>query len=133
MKKRGDITLWFLVELIAAILVVYMAIDIASAYARGTIFEKLNVAKDLSMQINTLAALPGDAYIINKDLHGYSLKFFVNKIEVFEDSFELSKGIHYLVNIEDSDFDLILDKPEQVVISKIENKITISEEMPDLS
>lgn len=133
MKKRGEATLWFLVELAGAILIVWIAIDLATSLSQGTIFEKLNIARDISMQINTLSALPGDGYIINKDLHGYSLQFFNNKVEVFEDVSDQLKGIHSFVAIGDSNFDLILDKPNQVVVSKIGGDIIISESIPNLS
>jgi len=133
MKKRGDINLWFLVDLTAFIFVVYLATTIAVENVQGTIHEKLNIAKDLSMQINTLSSVPGDAYIINRDLHGYSLFFSNNKVEVFNDDLDLAKGIYYFVKIGDSNIDLRLDKPKQVVISKINNEIIVSGEIPDLN
>jgi len=135
MEKRGQATLWFLIELIAAVFIVYMAIDLATALAQGIIFEKLNIARDISMQINTLSGLPGDGYIINKNLHGYSLQFFKNKVEVFEVDTELFKGTHSFVTIGP---DLIsekpiFEKPDQIVISKKDNGITISDTIPTLS
>ena len=133
MKKRGDITLWFLFEFVGAFLIVYLMADVSLAYAKGTIHEKLNIAKDIAMQINTLAGIPGDAYIVNRNLHGYSLYFSNNRIEVFEHNLETTKGIYYFVKIGDAKLDLKLDKPKQVVIAKIGNEIKISEEMPKLN
>jgi hypothetical protein len=132
MKKRGDITLWFLFELLGAFLIGYMAVNISLAYAKGTIHEKLNIAKDIAIQINALASIPGDAYIINRNLHGYSLYFSDNKIEVFENNFDQIKGTYYFVKIGDTKLDLRLDKPKQVVIAKIGSEIKISEEIPKL-
>ncbi|MDP6547351.1 MAG: hypothetical protein QF917_00110 [Candidatus Woesearchaeota archaeon] len=133
MKKRGEATLWFLVELIGAFLVAYLAGSISLAYAQGIIFEKLNIAKDLAMQINTLSSVPGEAYIINKDLHGYSLYFSDNKIEVFEDASELIKGTYHYAGAMGSNLELRLIKPEQVVISKINDEIKISEDTPSIT
>jgi|TARA_Y100000310_G_C20525692_1_gene735901 hypothetical protein len=136
MKKRGQATLWFLIELIAAILVVYLAVDLAVSLSTGTIFEKLNIARDISMQINALSALPGDGYIVNNNLHGYSLQFFKNKVEVFENSDEQIKGIHYFVpitpitDLEEGDTPII--KPSRIVVAKIGDKIEISETIPIL-
>lgn len=133
MKKRGNVALWFLVEFIAAFLVVYMAASVSEANAGQTIYEKLNLAKDLSMQINTLASISGDAYIINKNLHGYSVSFSNSKIEVFENNFDQAKGIYYFVNTGKSKLDLKLNKPKQVIMSKIGDEIKVSEEMPKLN
>ncbi len=129
MKKRGDISLWFLLEFIVAFSVVYMAVNVSVAYAQGTIYEKLNLAKDLAMQLNTIAGISGNAYIVNKNLHDYSFYFIDNRIEV-SDSNDLVKGIYYFVKTEESDINIRLIKPKQIVISKIDGEITISEEIP---
>lgn len=133
MKKNGQATLWFMIELIGAILIVSIAIEIATTLSQGTFFEKLNIARDISMQINTLSGLPGDGYIVNKNLHGYSLHFLNNKVEVYEDVNEISKGTHSFVTIGSSNFDsvgLVFEKPNQVVVSKIGNEIKISRDIP---
>ena len=76
-------------------------------------------------------------YIINKNLHGYSLQITDNKIEVFEDESDLTKGVYYFVNIAGSDLNFRLDNseetPKQIVISKINDEIRISESVPQLS
>ncbi len=133
MKKKGEVTLWFWVELVAVVLIVYIAIDLAVSYSKGRIFEELNIARDISMQINTLSALPGNAYIVNSNLHGYSLRFINNKVEVFEDVSDQLRGSHSFVTIKNQNFDLILDKPAQVVVSKINDEIIISKNIPNLS
>lgn len=130
MEKRGIASLWFLIELIIAFLVGYMAFDLSVNYTQKAIYEKLNIAKDLAMQINTLSGVPGDAYIINDNLHGYSVSFSDNKVEVFKDSFDQSKGVYYFVRIGDSKLDMRLGRPKQIVISKIGNEIKISETLP---
>ncbi|MBS3102034.1 hypothetical protein J4458_01140 [Candidatus Woesearchaeota archaeon] len=132
MKKRGDVSLRFLLELVASFLVAYMAVSVSVSYTQGTIFEKLHIAKDLAMQINALSSLPGDGYIINTKLYGYSLHFSDNKVEVFEDSADLSKGVYYFVKIGSNRLDSRFSKPKQVVISKINNEIIITEEIPVL-
>lgn len=133
MEKKGVISLWFLIEVVGAFLVGYMAVEVSVGLSKGTIHEKLNIAKDLAMQINTLASVPGDMYIINKDLHGYSLHFLDDKIEVFESDFDQVKGVYYFIRTSNSNFDLNLNKPNQVVISKINGEIKVSEELPLLS
>ncbi len=131
MKKKGEeFSLWFLLELIGAIFVGYLAVDVALSYTQGTIYEKLNIAKDLAMQINTLQALPGNAYIINTNLHGYSVYFVDNRVEVYEEGYDQSKGVYYFVNHADSEINIRLIKPKQIVIAKINNQIKISADIP---
>jgi len=132
MQKRGEISLWFLIELVGAFLIGYMAVDVSVAYAQQTIYEKLNIAKDLAMQINTLSSVSGNAYIVNRNLHGYSLYFSGNRVEVFKDNFDQSKGVYHFVKIGGTNLDLRLNNPNQVVISKIDGDIKISEEIPNL-
>ena len=133
MKKRGEAALWFWVELVGAIVIVAIAMTLAIFYSKGIIFEELNIARDISIQINTLSSLPGDGYIVNSNLHGYSLRFINNKVEVFEDVSDQLRGSHSFVTIKNQNFDLILDKPAQVVISKNKDEIIISKNMPNLS
>lgn len=133
MKKKGQATLWFLIELIGAVLIVGIAIEIAVTLSQGTFFEKLNIARDISMQINTLSSLPGDGYIVNKNLHGYSLRFINNKVQVYEDVNEISKGVHSFVTIKAENFDLTFVKPDLIVIAKIGDEIEISRDIPSIS
>ena len=132
MKKRGAATLWFFIEIVAAIFVVYLAIDVARSLSEGVIFEKRNIARDLAMQINTLSDLPGDGYIANNDLHGYSVRIINNKVEVYQDISEDLKGVHPFVPIINSNLDIVFDEPERIVIAKIGNEIIISQNIPNL-
>jgi len=135
MKKRADfdlVSVWFLIELVGAFLVGYMAVDLSVAYAQGTAYEKLNLAKDIAMQINTLSSVQGNAYLVTKNNYGYSVSVTDNKIEVFEDDSDQLKASYYFVKKADSKFKVILYKPNPIVVSKIGNSIKISAEIPDL-
>ena len=132
MNKRGDISLWFLIEFIGAFLIAFLAIDFSVNLAHESIYEKLNIAKELAVQINSLSGIAGNAYIINTNLHGYSIYFSDNKIEVYDDNFDQIRGIYYFVKIGNDKLDLRFKKPSQLVISKINNEIKISEEIQKL-
>ena len=129
-KKGGDTTLYSIIELVAAALVAYMAVNVATAYSQGTIYEKLNIAEDLAMQINELISMPADAYIVNKNIHGYSVYFAGNRIEVYQEVLDPIKGEYYYPKTENWNLDVRLSKPSQIVISKINGEIRISEEIP---
>ena len=132
MKKKGDITLWFLIETAAAFLIGYLSASVAFGYVNLTIYEKLNLAKDISMQINALSGIQGNAYIINSNLHGYSIYFSDNKVEVAESGLDQIKGTYYFTKIGDLKLDSRFEKPKQLVIAKIGNEIKISETNPNL-
>jgi len=136
MKKRGLAGLWFLIELVAGIfaggLLAFAALDLFT----GTAHQKLNVAKLIATQIHALSSIPGDAYITNNNLHGFSIEITDNKIEVFEEDSQLIKTTYYFTKAGDSGINFKLKNSEdssQIVISKINNKIIISEVVPTLS
>lgn len=125
MKKRAEMTLWAVLELVGFFLIAYMLVNVASSIAQGTIYQKLNLAKDLTMQINAVLSVPGDVTIINRNLHGYSMHFFNDKVEVYENEFEHAKGVYYYVGIGQK-IDVKFQKPSQLKISKLNNELKIS-------
>ena len=132
MNKRGDIeiNLYFFLELVAGILIASIAINIATTLAKGTVYEKLNIAEDIGMQINTIISLPGDAYIVDNNLHGYSVSVLDNRVEVYSEILDVSKAVYYFPKTGTATFDAKLTTPNQIVISKISGQIIISEEIP---
>ena len=131
MNKRGDIeiNLYFFLELVAGILIASIAINIAMTLAKGTVYEKLNIAEDIGMQINTIISLPGDAYIVDNNLHGYSVSVVDNRVEVYSEILDVSKAVYYFPKTETSNFDAKLTTPKQIIISKVSGQIIISEEI----
>ncbi|GEM_PF-2938195 len=130
MKKRAEATLWFLIEAVGALFIGYLAVNLSLQITQGSIYEKLNVAKDLALELDALRSVPGDAYIINSNTHGFSIAITGNKIEVFEFQSEPYKGVYYFVEGKETQSDVRLEKPKQIVLSKINNNIRVSEEIP---
>ena len=133
MAEGEEIGLYFFLELAAAFAVGFILVNAGVAYAKGTIYEKLNLAEDLGMQLNTIISLPGDAFIIISNFHGYSLNVVGNKIEVYSEAFDTTKGTYYFPKTSDLSLDVKLTKPKQVVVSKIHGQIRITEDIPALS
>jgi len=129
MTKKADVSLWFLIELLAAAFVAYTAVDVATSYAQGTIYEKLSIAKDISIQIDSIFSVPGDAYLVKYNPNAYSIRISGTKAEVFENGVQ-SNGIYYFSKNKNANLDTILEKPDKIVISKINGKITVSNEIP---
>ncbi len=133
MKKRGQLlTLWMLVSIIGAVLIAYTLANIGSQRATGEVFFKSRVAKDIALEINSLYSVQGDAYIINDNNYSYSFEFKDNKVRVFKDKLGLFSASSYdFVKSGQEDIDYKFEHPKQLVISKINSKITITEEIPD--
>src|SRR3989338_908972 len=63
MNKRGSSIMMIIFELLVVVMVVYLLTSIAHSYASSTLAAKVQAAEEISMMINTLVALPGDALI----------------------------------------------------------------------
>ncbi|MBL7054766.1 hypothetical protein ISS05_03330 [Candidatus Woesearchaeota archaeon] len=131
MKKRGEVNLWFLIEVIAAFFIGWILINASTAYAKGTVYEKVHIAKNLAMEINALASVPGSAYILNSELYNYSVHIFDDKVVVYEHyEEEPSRGEYDFTGLGEATA-IDFKEPEQIVISKINGTILSSEHTPD--
>ena len=129
MGKKSNISLWFLIELIGAALVAYMAVDVARAYAQDTFYDKTSIARDISLQIDSIFSVPGNAYLIKENPSGYSLRISGTKVEVSENDLK-APGTFYFSKNSLNNLDIFLEKPKQIVVSKIDGKVSISENIP---
>ena len=132
MGKKGEAPLWVLIEILGAFLIGYLAFEVSTAYANRTIYEKLNIAKDIALQIDTLSGITGDAYIVNSNLHGYSIRFFDDRVEVYKDDIDQLKAVRYFTKIGKAKLDKDFKTPKQVVTAKIGNEIVVSETISKL-
>lgn len=83
-KKAASILLWIF-EVIAVIAVIVMALWIATKYADETELRKINAAEDISMMVNTLLGLPGDALVeYPRDLSRFTIALTSQYIVIFE-------------------------------------------------
>lgn len=134
MKKRGQLlTLWMLISIIGAVLVAYIFVEIATQRGSGEIFLKSRVARETALQVNTLYSVPGDAYIVNKGIYGFSLKVKDNEVRVFKGNTEgiIGTASYPFVNSGEQELEFTLINPQQVVISKINGKIKISDQVEE--
>ena len=63
MNKRGSSIMMIIFELLVVVMVVYLLTSIAQSYASSTLAAKVQAAEEISMMVNTLVALPGDALV----------------------------------------------------------------------
>ncbi|MBR9683406.1 hypothetical protein GOV03_02600 [Candidatus Woesearchaeota archaeon] len=86
MDKKGSSIIMIIIELVAVVFVVAMTFSIAQGMAKGERVEKVNLAEDLRMMIDTLIGVPGDVvaeYPANVSKYVFTLS--KNEIRVFQD------------------------------------------------
>lgn len=134
MKKRGaeTLTLVYALELIAGVVIALLIIHVATSYGKGEAINKKYLAKDLALQLNTLYAVPGNAYIVNSEnMEKFSIRFNNEFVEVYEFEKDPTRGIYPYVRTENSKLDLNFDKPKQLVLVKDGPTIEIQETIPE--
>ncbi|MBS3130993.1 hypothetical protein J4212_01035 [Candidatus Woesearchaeota archaeon] len=127
MKKRGEISLWFLLEAVGAFLVAYTAVSISIGYSQGTAFEKLNLAREISTEINSMYAVSGDAVAVIPDLHGYSVKIEGDTVEVYEAAFDPTKAAHHFATAQSTQIKEDFREPKGMYIKKDGNRVAVFE------
>jgi hypothetical protein len=63
MNKKGVSVLLMLFEILGAVLVVYIMTSIATSFGESETVFKINLAKDITLRINTLISAPEDALV----------------------------------------------------------------------
>ncbi len=63
MNKSGSSIMMIIFELLVVVMVIYLLTSIAHGYASSTLAAKVQAAEEISMMVNTLVALPGDALV----------------------------------------------------------------------
>ncbi|MBT3836428.1 hypothetical protein HOD05_02490 [Candidatus Woesearchaeota archaeon] len=83
--KKGNATLMIMFEIIVVGLVVFMTFGIAEKFATSHTSNKINLANDFTLMVNTLVASPGHA-VINypEDLTPFNIVLKQNSVEVWE-------------------------------------------------
>ena len=63
MNKKGFSIVFMIIEIIIVVFVVYSTISIANVYGSSKTVNKINLASDIQMMVNTLVASPADAFV----------------------------------------------------------------------
>jgi len=132
MKKRSQLTLKGLIELVAIAVVILFLVYTAVSKGSGEAFFKERSAKELALLINTLCGLPGNAEIIfPTDLSRLKIEIKDNFVYIYNKRFaENAKdptagkyGISKPNCIEAS----YIEKPKTFIVKKQGNKINFIE------
>ncbi|MCK4521477.1 MAG: N-acetylmuramoyl-L-alanine amidase [Nanoarchaeota archaeon] len=131
MKKRGELTLWFIIEIVMAVFVAALLINIATRYGEGDISNEHTIARDLAVQINTLQSVSGNAYIVNTALGKYTIKVKDNKVMAYISEADFTKPYYSYVasvNINNP----LFKKPTKLLAGKSGNDIVVDDKKINL-
>jgi hypothetical protein len=136
MKKRGQITLKAMVELIVAIVIFTLFIYVGRTWGNGEVFQKARAAKEISLIIDAMYATEGNAYITYPvNLSKFIIKFSSDKIEVSSAKRQPDPtAVSYqFIAAKDLNLDKELNKPNKLVLAKLGSEILILDNEPNLN
>lgn len=87
-QKRGQITtmvLWFMIDLVLAIVIFFILSSYVDRAAEYTTFEKNFLARDIALLIDTLYAAPGNVITnYSQDTLWFTFKFDKNQVQIYD-------------------------------------------------
>lgn len=124
--KAASVILWIF-EILAVVLIVVMALQVSSSFSRGQAVQKINLAEDLTMMIELLAGVSGDAIIeYPQNTKEYKLIVSADKILVFLPSDtelqRVSRKFHLPESYQAEGF---VDQQERLCVTKSGKKIIL--------
>lgn len=124
------------ISLIGAVLIAWVLWSIGAEYGSGSIYLKQRYAKQFAFEIDSLSSITGDAYIINDNPYGFSYEFKDNKVTAFKKESDIVRlalrvPYEYFPANDKYKIDLRLSDPKQVVISKINGEVHVTEQIPE--
>jgi hypothetical protein len=84
MNKKGFSIVFMIIEIIIVVFVVYSTISIANVYGSSKTVNKINLASDIQMMVNTLVASPADAFVeYPGDVSEYKIFLYQDSVKVY--------------------------------------------------
>lgn len=136
MKKKGDIQLiplWTLISILIALFLFVLFITFFKTIFLKEIFFKDRVARNLALDLDAIYSVHGNAYIVEKELYNYSVRFYDDKVEVYKKEGELDKASYLYVKTGDKTIDYKFESPKQIVIAKINGELIITESIQEVT
>ena len=129
MKKRGQLVYKALIIIIASAIIILAFIEAGKSYGSQDAYYKLAVAKDLALLIDGMYATSGDVKITyGKDLSKYTVAVNGNVVKVYRTSLvtDFTAGQYRFFGNEIAS--VKIENPNQLIIAKNNDKITLSKE-----
>lgn len=126
MKKRGQLTLKILIELVVAFTVFFIFIFAGKSYGSGEVSQKAFIARDTAVMINSFYASSGNGYILYPaDVSGFLVEYKDNAAVVSKFKDDPIWAAYPFVRIGDAGLDYETEYPKNLVLGKVGNKIEV--------
>lgn len=131
MKKRSQLTLKGLFELVAIAVVIFTLIYIGVSRGSGEDYFKVRSAKELALLVNTLCSLPGNAEIIfPSDLSKFNIEVVDNIVYIFNEQYTKDKDPtvgKYGISKPNCNIEASVKNPKTLIVKKQGNQINFIE------
>ena len=125
--------LWVLASIIITIFLMVLIMVFVKTVSSSEIFFKHRVARNLALDLDAVYSVPGNSYILEREIYNYSIRFNKEKVEVYKKADELDKVSYSYVKAGDQLIDYTFQKPGELVIAKINGKIIISDSVQEVT
>jgi len=113
---------------IAVIAVILIALSIAKQFSDETALRKINAAEDISMMVNTLVGLPGDALVeYPRDLSKFTVALTTQYVVIFEKDAKVDGETRNFILPSDYGAVGIVKQKGKVCLQKIGKTISVEE------
>ena len=128
MKKRSQLTLKGLMELVSIAVVIFTLIYVGVSTGSGEAYFKDRSAKELALLSNTLCGLPGNAEIIfPSDLSKFIIQVENDVVYIYNERFGINTDDptvgKYKISKPNCIVEISIKKPKTLIIKKQGNKI----------
>ena len=134
MKKRGQITLKAIIELVIAITVFLLFIYVGKTWGNAEVFQKARVAKETALIINAMYATEGNAYITYPvNISKFSIKFSQDKVQVYKVDPDPTAFTYSFIKVADFTIDKEIKNPDKLILARLGDEIIILDIEPNLN
>lgn len=129
MDKKGSMVLVNIFEIVFVIIVIYILMSTANAYAKSDTVFKTNAAEDIRLMANALAAVPGDAEVkYPYDVSDYFFILSQSKVSIFKKDESKDKWIERMFFLpEGFTAEGVVREKQALCLVKVKKKIFLVE------
>lgn len=129
-RKKAQLTLKILIELVIGILIFVSFFFIAKTFGTGEIYEKMRLSSDSASSIDTLAVIPENSFFLFSVNQKYSVSLQDSSVKISASGNDLSEATRYFVKSSDLIKTQYLSNPNSFIISKSGDTISLEQDSP---
>ena len=120
MKKKAQIALKPIIEMLIAVAIFFLFLSIGKAYGSGEIYQKIRLSREISISADALYSIAPDyaVSVVSKDISDFLIDVNGNKVKVSSYKNDDLSGNYYFVKTTNSGYDVSLENPKQMLLTK---------------